>query len=181
MGDSRGNSDHIPILLRAKIINWGPIPFRALNFWLENDDFVSWLKEKMNEYNVEPGQSLQSWRTIRKLIKQWSRENKIDITKHISSLEEKLASADKQGTIINIKLQISEELRKAYRDRESMIKKKSRLKWDLEGDNNTKFFHRTVQHRRRKNSIHGVLNNGCWITNPNEVKEIFIQYFENQF
>lgn len=38
-GEFRRCSDHIPLILVFDAVNWGPIPFRAYNFWLDNHEF----------------------------------------------------------------------------------------------------------------------------------------------
>lgn len=61
------------------------------------------------------------------------------------------------------------------------MKKKARIKWDLEGELNTKFFHMHVQYRRRRNFIHGVSVNNQWIEEPDAVKYNFFQFFKGLF
>ncbi|GJX00650.1 RNA-directed DNA polymerase, eukaryota, reverse transcriptase zinc-binding domain protein [Tanacetum coccineum] len=44
---------------------------------------------------------------------------------------------------------------------------KSRIKWALEGDENSSFFHGSVKRKRRQLAITGILKNGDWIEDPN--------------
>jgi len=41
----RNFSGHCPILLRAKIIDWGPKPFRVFDCWLKDKSFEQIVKE----------------------------------------------------------------------------------------------------------------------------------------
>lgn len=42
------------------------------------------------------------------------------------------------------KYSIQEELQQAYYTEAVQLKQKARLQWDLEGDNNSRFFHKMV-------------------------------------
>ena len=47
---------------------------------------------------------------------------------------------------------------------------KAKIKWVIEGDENTSFFHGTLKKKRRQVAIKGILKNGDWIENPVMVK-----------
>ncbi|XP_071729225.1 uncharacterized protein [Rutidosis leptorrhynchoides] len=63
----------------------------------------------------------------------------------------------------------------------NMLKQKSRLKWSIEGDENTRFFHSAIKRRNMKNNIRGLHINGLWQESPNEIKEEVFRFFKNQF
>ncbi|KAK4433017.1 hypothetical protein Salat_1063900 [Sesamum alatum] len=58
---------------------------------------------------------------------------------------------------------------------------KSRVKWLVHGDNNTKFFHSTTLVRRRKNKISMVKINGASQTETEVLKEHVFNYSKNLF
>ncbi|PWA44682.1 RNA-directed DNA polymerase, eukaryota, Reverse transcriptase zinc-binding domain protein [Artemisia annua] len=58
---------------------------------------------------------------------------------------------------------------------------KARIKWDIEGDENTKFFHGLVKQKRRSQSIQGILHEGNWISEPHQVKEVFLNFYKEKF
>lgn len=68
-----------------------------------------------------------------------------------------------------------------YEEYESILRQKSRVRWLQEGDQNTRFFHSTVKRKRWRNNIQGIRHDGDWITNPERMKEIFVQHFEQRF
>ncbi|GKD78323.1 RNA-directed DNA polymerase, eukaryota, reverse transcriptase zinc-binding domain protein, partial [Tanacetum coccineum] len=58
---------------------------------------------------------------------------------------------------------------------------KARIKWDVEGDENSKFFHGIINVRRKYQSIQGIMLEGNWITGPNTIKVAFLDFFKEKF
>ncbi|GJT97819.1 RNA-directed DNA polymerase, eukaryota [Tanacetum coccineum] len=58
---------------------------------------------------------------------------------------------------------------------------KAKLKWAIEGDENSKFFHGIINKKRSQLSIRGVINDGQWHTDPEMVKDAFMRHFANRF
>lgn len=73
------------------------------------------------------------------------------------------------------------ELFRCLKQRNSLDAQRARIKWLKEGDINSKFFHRTINFRRKKNEITGFILNGKWTNNVAEVKEGVKNHFRNQF
>ncbi|KAJ0837904.1 putative RNA-directed DNA polymerase [Helianthus annuus] len=61
------------------------------------------------------------------------------------------------------------------------IKQRARLKWALEGDENSKFFHAMVNKRKAVNSIHGLNVNGEWCSKPSLIKKQVFSFFRDKF
>ncbi|GJV85461.1 hypothetical protein Tco_1525359 [Tanacetum coccineum] len=58
---------------------------------------------------------------------------------------------------------------------------KAKIKWDIEGDENSKYYHGILNKKRRQLSIRGVLVNGIWIDTPALIKNEFLSHFKNRF
>ncbi|GJT60570.1 putative RNA-directed DNA polymerase, eukaryota, reverse transcriptase zinc-binding domain protein [Tanacetum coccineum] len=58
---------------------------------------------------------------------------------------------------------------------------KAKVKWAIEGDENTSFFHGTLKKKRRQLAIRGILKNGESIEDPLNVKAEFLTHFSNRF
>ncbi|GJZ99593.1 RNA-directed DNA polymerase, eukaryota [Tanacetum coccineum] len=58
---------------------------------------------------------------------------------------------------------------------------KAKLKWAIEGNENSKFFHGIINKKRSQLSIRGVINDGQWHTDPEMVKDAFMRHFANRF
>nr|GEU77541.1 RNA-directed DNA polymerase, eukaryota [Tanacetum cinerariifolium] len=58
---------------------------------------------------------------------------------------------------------------------------KAKIKWSVEGDKNSSFFHGMLNKNRSQLSIRGVMADGVWIENPDLVKDEFVQHFSSRF
>nr|GFB48912.1 RNA-directed DNA polymerase, eukaryota [Tanacetum cinerariifolium] len=58
---------------------------------------------------------------------------------------------------------------------------KSKVKWAVEGDENSKFFHGIINKKRSQLAIHGVFVDGIWSSDPVRIKNAFFDHFEARF
>nr|GEW54665.1 RNA-directed DNA polymerase, eukaryota [Tanacetum cinerariifolium] len=58
---------------------------------------------------------------------------------------------------------------------------KAKIKWAVEGDENSKYYHGVINKKRSKLAIRGVLVDGTWIESPPLVKKAFFDHFKSQF
>nr|GFC34709.1 RNA-directed DNA polymerase, eukaryota [Tanacetum cinerariifolium] len=63
----------------------------------------------------------------------------------------------------------------------SEVAQKAKIKWVVEGDENTKFFHGMSNKKRNQRSIQGIMVNGTWIDDPVKVKYEFLNHFRYRF
>ncbi|GJR98447.1 RNA-directed DNA polymerase, eukaryota, partial [Tanacetum coccineum] len=69
-----------------------------------------------------------------------------------------------------------------YDKLESMeIAQKAKVKWAVEGDENSSFFHGMLNKRRSILNIRGVMVDGVWIDRPNRVKKEFYEHFTKRY
>ncbi|XP_022042299.1 uncharacterized protein LOC110944964 [Helianthus annuus] len=61
------------------------------------------------------------------------------------------------------------------------IKQRARVRWDLEGDENTKFFHGYIKSRRAFNNILGLMIDEVWTTKPSMIKKEIMRFFRRAF
>ncbi|KAJ9562034.1 hypothetical protein OSB04_007194 [Centaurea solstitialis] len=161
-------SDHTPILLTDKLDDFGPIPFKFYDIWL-NEDSVEKLRVK---------EALKAWRKggwgeidkevviARQEVRGW------EVKKDVSKLED----ADREKWI---------EARKKWKALEekhvAMARQRAKLKWAKEGDENTKLFHVASKLRERRNRIQGLNIQGTWSENPEEIKKFVFEFFKKKF
>nr|KAJ0216241.1 hypothetical protein LSAT_V11C300125010 [Lactuca sativa] len=61
------------------------------------------------------------------------------------------------------------------------IKQRAKIKWVIDGDENSSFFHGFVNNKKRKNRIAGLLIDNQWITNPETIKSEIFSFYKKKF
>lgn len=61
------------------------------------------------------------------------------------------------------------------------MRQRARLKWKLDGDANTKFFHKVIQYRKLWNKIHCIAVGNIIYSEPNGIKKAVYNHFHNFF
>ncbi|GJS50291.1 reverse transcriptase domain, reverse transcriptase zinc-binding domain protein [Tanacetum coccineum] len=75
--------------------------------------------------------------------------------------------------------------RKQCEDKEkeysNMLRQKSRFRWDVEGDENSKFFHLHVRRRNNECNLRGLVVNGLWCEDSKIIKAGMARHYKNLF
>nr|GEW37017.1 RNA-directed DNA polymerase, eukaryota [Tanacetum cinerariifolium] len=58
---------------------------------------------------------------------------------------------------------------------------KAKVKWAVEGDENSSFFYGILNKKRNSLNIRGVMFDGVWVDNPIKVKKEFRDHFSKRF
>nr|GEW09768.1 RNA-directed DNA polymerase, eukaryota [Tanacetum cinerariifolium] len=61
------------------------------------------------------------------------------------------------------------------------VAQKAKIKWSIEVDENSKYFHGVLNKNRGRVTILGVLVDGLWMESPHLVKHEFFEHFKNRF
>lgn len=185
-------SDHRPILLFENHVDYGPTPFRLFHSWLEDEDFAcvvstSW-KEAVSPSNNPIVDFFNKLKRLKGVLRVWCRDQ-LNM-KHKDRLHclEKIKHIDKkidEGSVLEEELRERVELFKNVLDMDSKIdednKQRAKVKWAVDGDENSGFFHGVVNKKRRQKTVHGVMRNGDWISEPVKVKDAFFNHFKSWF
>ncbi|KAI3728415.1 hypothetical protein L6452_17051 [Arctium lappa] len=63
----------------------------------------------------------------------------------------------------------------------SDLKRKAKVKWALEGDENSIFFHGIINKKSTSSRIHGLKINGIWVSDPGKIKDEVHNFFKRKF
>ncbi|KAJ9561194.1 hypothetical protein OSB04_006354 [Centaurea solstitialis] len=187
----RSISDHCPILLKVEELISGPKPFRIFNSWLNDESFqravtLSWnssafegtadfiLKEKIKALKIE----LKSWAFLEAKKKN---QRKVHIEKALLDWDMKAEqSVMSEDDRIKRDELLFESFQLDHQERSDLIQK-ARIRWAVEGDENSSFFHSLVNHRRRRNSIKGLVCDGIWSEDTSTIQTAIFNHFAERF
>ncbi|XP_050229409.1 uncharacterized protein LOC126678557 [Mercurialis annua] len=163
----RGQSDHVPIHFRsANVFDWGPKPFRSVNTWWEHKDFSSFVAESW-------GLNSEVFGDQNKSIKELSQEI---LVKKIVAKSGLLTETEKYDIS-----KLKTELWTAERRVDSLWVQKSRLKWNVEGDRNTKFFHSVASTHYRNNHIFSIQVGDITFVEPTNIRLHIRNFFSSLY
>ncbi|GJT64249.1 RNA-directed DNA polymerase, eukaryota [Tanacetum coccineum] len=185
-------SDHRPILLREVFTDFGPTPFRFYHSWFKRDGFDDMVEHAWNSFSYSDSNRLirfkKKLQELKVIIRQWIKDKNLIHSGAARSIKEKLIDIDKtfdSGNVSNElrfkRMELSRQLHDLKQMEATDWIQKSKIKWAIEGDENSKFFHGTINKKRSQLSIRGVLIDGHWKTDPEVVKDAFKDHFANRF
>nr|GEW24395.1 RNA-directed DNA polymerase, eukaryota [Tanacetum cinerariifolium] len=130
-------SDHRPILLHEAHTDFGPTPFRMVRF-----------KKKLQD--------------LKSIIRSWVKDKRVTNSGAKVSIRNELHVIDKEldnGVVSDASLLRRLELNRHLNEINAIEAKdfiqKSKVKWAIEGDENSKFFHGIINKKRSQLAIHG--------------------------
>ncbi|XP_071700013.1 uncharacterized protein [Rutidosis leptorrhynchoides] len=187
----RIESDHCTLVLRDKLIDFGPKPFKVFNEWLNKEGVVAIIQSAWDN----PIKSMRRdcrfrdrLKNIKFALKDWSHNEFGKLDEEIIALKIKDVDLEKEaelGGFNESKRLAWLEVRKNWLEKESvktsMLKQKARFRWNLEGNENSKNFHNTIKRRSNKCNIRGLCINGVWNEEPSVVKAAVFSHFHQLF
>ncbi|GJX64001.1 hypothetical protein Tco_0298344 [Tanacetum coccineum] len=96
-------------------------------------------------------------------------------TQYASLIEKRIDEGSAMPSDNDHRLILLQEIEKIDKFASMDIIQKTHVKWDIEGDENSKFFHGLINQKRRNQMINGIMVEGNWITNPCLIKDAFLQ------
>ncbi|XP_076881344.1 uncharacterized protein LOC143529431 [Bidens hawaiensis] len=183
--------DHCPLVFSANQARLSPVPFKIFNSWLTCDSLAEVVIASRSIGRPCSSKELNLMRKLKKLkedIKAW----RLGI---ISDEEEALKKLTETINDIEIRAEVSgiSDVDKVVRDDSKIkvleinlrknldLRQKTKVRWDVEGDENSKFFHGFINGNIKRSRINGISSNGCWETDPGVVKDRFFKFFAEKF
>ncbi|GJT45806.1 putative RNA-directed DNA polymerase, eukaryota, reverse transcriptase zinc-binding domain protein [Tanacetum coccineum] len=185
-------SDHSPILLHSKKTDFGPSPFKLYNSWLNRDGFDDIVKSTWESIDTDNGNNKISshvkLRSLKNAIKKWQ----VDVRKNdrsqksanlfeIQEIKKKIDDGSASISDCEKRINLLQDIEKLDNLEALDLIQKARIKWDIEGDENSKYFNGIINSKRRTRAIVGILHDGDWITEPPLIKDVFLNYYKDKF
>ncbi|GJR52135.1 RNA-directed DNA polymerase, eukaryota [Tanacetum coccineum] len=144
-------SDHRAILMRESHYDYGPVPFRYFHYWFEMEGF-----DKLVEDSYKEAPALAELDLVID-----KREGDVDVVNKRTNVIKTLQELEKLQSL--------------------ELAQKAKIKWAIEGDENSKYYHGILNKKRSRLAIRGILVDGNWIESPDLVKREFLSHFKNCF
>ncbi|KAL4278182.1 hypothetical protein GQ457_03G030870 [Hibiscus cannabinus] len=179
-------SDHNPVCLSMVSSSWGPRPFKWFNFLADDKDYVHCVEKVYSESSgVGIGNILRNCKRVSKdWVSNFAGESKARI-KEVEELCEVIERRIAAGIAVPSSVSELKEARgklwALIRREEREWIQKSRIKWAVEGDMNTKFFHLTASIRRRNNFIGTIQVGDDVFTNPGSIRKVIGEHFKKMY
>ncbi|GKD48072.1 RNA-directed DNA polymerase, eukaryota, partial [Tanacetum coccineum] len=170
-------SDHRPILLREVKLDFGPTPFRFYHSWFDYVGFDDMIKLSWHSFSHSDTSGMirfkKKLQDLKKIIRSWIKAKKLEISGSKNEMISELGAIDKdmdRGVFDDDTVFRRFELKHKLLNVSEMESKdnfqKSKVKWAVEGDENSKFFHGIINKRRAQLAIRGIFVDGFWETEP---------------
>ncbi|KAK1419561.1 hypothetical protein QVD17_28748 [Tagetes erecta] len=127
-------------------------------------------------------------KNVKIALKGWIKAKKRIALEELQSLTIKLNTLDSIAELVGLSENESKErlaVKKALMDLDKRriedLRQKARIKWAIEGDENTSFFHGIYNSRMASNRINGIIKQGVWTDNPDEIKKEAKLFFQDRY
>ncbi|XP_020233376.1 uncharacterized protein LOC109813582 [Cajanus cajan] len=150
-------SDHCPLILNHKVLNWGPKPFRFNNCWLSHCGIEGVVRAAW-EKQVQGPWAAQRIRVkllnVKNDLKKWNIEVFSNVDTTIKSLTNELKELDaKNEEYVLVELERNRQKKLvdgiwcARRNKLTLLAQKARIRRGKYGDLNSKYFHACIRGR----------------------------------
>nr|GEW29735.1 RNA-directed DNA polymerase, eukaryota [Tanacetum cinerariifolium] len=109
----------------------------------------------------------------------WVKERKVEQFGNMNTIVQELGDIDKSldsgiadDHLLFKRVELSQKLHEIDTMASQDAKQKSKIKWAIEGDENSNFFHGIINKKRSQLAIRGVFDNGKWCSDPVELDNI---------
>nr|KYP32205.1 Putative ribonuclease H protein At1g65750 family [Cajanus cajan] len=158
----RDVSDHCPLILNHKVLNWGPKPFRFNNCWLSHCGIEGVVRSAW-EKQVQGPWAAQRLRSkllnVKNALKKWNIE---------------VFERNRQKELVA-------GIWSARRNKLTLLAQKARIRWGKYGDQNSKYFHACIRGRQRRNQIVALKMGERMVEEVHEIKQVVWSYFDEHF
>ncbi|GJW05636.1 RNA-directed DNA polymerase, eukaryota [Tanacetum coccineum] len=145
---------------------WREAPVDNSNAMINMMNKLKYLKKKIRVWNG----MRQSPKTRKHVLKQ-----------ELADLEMIIDKGDASSDTLHKRVEVVKSIQEVDKLCAMEASQKAKIKWAIEGDENSKYYHGILNKKRNQLSIRGVLVEGDWVENPNMVKNEFLNHFKNRF
>nr|GFC12777.1 hypothetical protein [Tanacetum cinerariifolium] len=128
-------------------LEYGPTPFRMFYSWFKMEGFDKFLEKSWKSMNLIESNAMiclkKKFQLLKYTIKNWSKENKAKLNATKTDVQKNFDSIEF--------LELSQKVK---------------VRWAIEGDENSKYFHGILNNKRSPLAICGIIIDRDWIVDP---------------
>jgi len=180
-------SDHHPILVCPieALHVMAPKQFRFESAWPMENSYYDMLKDSW-ETN---GSIVNNLKSVERGIKSWKfshfdkvRHKKRELEARLGGIQRRIHLGRHSRGLIVLENKLQHELNIILKKEELMWFQRSRARWLMDGDRNTKYYHVKTIARRRKNNVIMLRDAaGQWVEDVDHVKVMVNDFYKNLF
>ncbi|PWA45341.1 hypothetical protein CTI12_AA518650 [Artemisia annua] len=106
---------------------------------------------------------------------------KKDISSKLCEIDKCIDNGQGSTSDVENRVQLTKLLLDINRKESLDLAQKAKVKWAIEGDENSKYFHGIINKKRRHLTVRGILIDEEWVDSPDRVKQEFYNYFATRF
>nr|GEW82759.1 RNA-directed DNA polymerase, eukaryota, reverse transcriptase zinc-binding domain protein [Tanacetum cinerariifolium] len=125
---------------------------------------------------------------FKRKIREWLNDNRNKSKSVSDQFKEELQKLDADidkgigsDDIVNKRLEVLNSIPHLDKIKAMDVAQKAKIKWAIEGDENTRYFHGVLNKKISQLNICGIMVDGKWTKKPNNVKLEFLHHFRNRF
>ncbi|XP_026434073.1 uncharacterized protein LOC113331586 [Papaver somniferum] len=189
---ARPCSDHNPIALFCEGVKHGHSTFRCEYYWLSHPNFISVVRNLWSSVVVSGSAGFifsKKLQLLKQRLKEWSNMEFGDVDMRLEELENIFVDLDAEEDVSNglsddkwnKRIQARQDYCKLTISRAEKWRSRSRVTHIKDFENNTKFFCRIANGRRRRSYIGSIKVNGSLTSDENEIKSGIVDFFKTIF
>jgi exonuclease III len=184
-------SDHYPLLLDFQLTSTSFVSnFKFMRMWSLHPDCRNLILDSWNIVVVGCPMFILSekLKMLKDKLKVWNKSCFENVNDAVSSAEQKLNHIQEQiqhlgpSDVLLADEKIAHTvLEEALCRQEAFWQEKAKLNWHLEGDRNTKYFHRLAKIKSSTKAITSLQDGELVLTEQNQISEHIVNYYKNLF
>nr|GEX41688.1 RNA-directed DNA polymerase, eukaryota, reverse transcriptase zinc-binding domain protein [Tanacetum cinerariifolium] len=116
-----------------------------------------------------------------KLYKEKSHKSKRSLLAELADCDAIIDKGEGENNVVNERTKVVKLLQEVEKKNSLEAAQKAKIKWAIEGDENSKYYHGVINKKMNQLSIRGILVEGTWIDYPSLVTSEFMSHFKNRF
>ncbi|GKE93943.1 hypothetical protein Tco_1578798 [Tanacetum coccineum] len=156
------------------------------------EEFNKLVEDAWNEAPVDESNAMSNMMKKLKYLKQkirdWNKGNmksskniKAKLKDDLKAVDDIIDNGGDNDEVVKLRMDVLKSIQDIDKIQSLDAAQKAKIKWSIEGDENSSFYHGVLNKKRSQLNIRGILVDGTWVDNPQRVKNEFLHHFSKRF